>query len=81
VNKRLDLARVAVIEALRQAKASPVMPVTLYEISAVLGSGGFSKEEIVRALFSLDRERVIELMDGTYIRVMHYMTDPDADLA
>jgi hypothetical protein len=31
----------------------------------------------VRALFSLDHDRVIELVDGSYIRVMHYMTDPE----
>jgi hypothetical protein len=81
VNKRLDETRGAIIEALLHAKASPVVPVSLYEIGVVLSSANFSQEEIVRALFSLEHDRVIELVDDNHIRVMHYMTDPDAELA
>lgn len=42
-----------------------------------LTAQGFGQEEIVRGLFSLDHDQVIELMEGNYVRVMHFTVEEE----
>jgi hypothetical protein len=73
VNRR-ETTRMAILDYLRSTKATPTAPLDLHHVTTSLVGSGFTQEEIVRALFSLYHDRVIELMDGNFVRVMHFMT-------
>lgn len=76
---RREETRAAVINYLRFINAMPVAPVNLHQVTGVLAKANFTQEEIVRALFWLETDRVPELMQANLVRVMHFMTvDEDA---
>ena len=78
---RREEARAAVINYLRSIHATPAAPVNLHQLTVALAKANFTQEEIVRALFWLETDRVLELMQGNLVRVMHFMTvDEDAPL-
>jgi uncharacterized protein Smg (DUF494 family) len=78
---RREETRAAVINYLRSIHATPVAPVNLHELTAALAKANFTQEEILRALFWLETDRVLEFMQGNLVRVMHFMTvDEDAPL-
>lgn len=67
--------RTAVLDFLRGQNATPLAPLLLHEVTRALAQANFTQEEIIRALFSLDHEQVIDLMPGGFVRVMHFMKD------
>jgi uncharacterized protein Smg (DUF494 family) len=71
--KRREETRAAVIEYLRAINATPVAPVNLHQLTGALAKANFTQEEILRALFWLESDRVLELMQGNLVRVMHFM--------
>lgn len=76
---RSEETRAAVINYLRSIHATPAAPVNLHQLTVALAKANFTQEEIVRALFWLEADRVLELMQGNLVRVMHFMTvDEDA---
>ncbi|MEN3149918.1 hypothetical protein ABCW43_21690 [Neorhizobium sp. IRAMC:178] len=78
---RREETRAAVINYLRSVHATPVAPVNLHQVTVALAKANFTQEEIVRALFWLETDHVLELMQGNLVRVMHFMTvDEDASL-
>lgn len=79
--KRREQTRAAILEYLRSVKASPVAPLDLHHVTTSLTAQGFGQEEIVRGLFSLDHDQVIELMEGNYVRVMHFTVIEEEDQA
>ena len=71
---RREQTRAAILDYLRSVQATPVTPVDLHQVTIALTKAEFTQEEIVRGLFWLDHDRVVELMEGNFVRVMHFMT-------
>ena len=72
--QRREQTRAAILDYLRSVHATPVTPVDLHQVTIALTNARFTQEEIVRGLFWLDSDRVVELMEGNFVRVMHFMT-------
>ncbi|OWK25019.1 hypothetical protein AJ87_14745 [Rhizobium yanglingense] len=53
---------------LRELQSDPTRPISLYVIGRPLVPQGFSEDEIVNALFSLQQDGEIELLAGNRLR-------------
>ena len=62
-------AKVAFLDLLREKNASPDVPISNYEIGPPLVAKGFTQDEIVNAMFALQHEGHIEIMNGNRTRV------------
>ena len=62
---RHDDTKAAIMDHLRELRATPEAPVNLYHIGVPLVTKGFGEQEIYIALRGLEAEQVIELDEKT----------------
>jgi hypothetical protein len=67
---RFDDATAALTQLLHDLKAEPSKPIGLYEIRVPLDGRGFVQDEIVNALYELQRTGLIVLIEGNRLRVL-----------
>lgn len=60
----------AVLDLLRSIGADTVTPISNLKIGPPLVENGFSESEIADALIRLDKEKVIELVEGNQLRLV-----------
>ncbi len=65
---RHEETRLALVELLRTFGDAPT---GLYSVGVPMVDQGFSQDEILYALMSLDREKAIELLPENQLRVLH----------
>lgn len=66
---RLEDTRAAIVHQLSLLKAKADKPISLFDIGIPLSAAGFTLDEIVDALFQLQRDKDIELITGNHLRV------------
>jgi hypothetical protein len=60
----------AILDLLRELKLEPEKALSLYEIGIPLVPKGYSQDELVNALLSMDREGVIKLLPNNGMRLL-----------
>ncbi|CDN54720.1 Hypothetical protein RG1141_CH23820 [Neorhizobium galegae bv. officinalis bv. officinalis str. HAMBI 1141] len=65
-----DPLRQALINLLRTLQASPEKPVDLYEIGVPLVDQGYTQDEILALLLSLEHERFIGRIENNRLRLV-----------
>lgn len=66
---RYDALRTYLIDLLVSLNATPEVPISLYDIGPPLVAKGFDQQQIVNVLFSLEGQKVVELVGGNRLRV------------
>lgn len=66
---RHDDTKAAIVGLLREIAADPAHPVSLYDIGVPLVPKGFSQDELAAALYSLQAEGVLSLIEGNRLRL------------
>ena len=67
---RDEQTKVAIIDRLSELDLQPNQPVSLFEIGTALVPAGYSQEELVWALFALQSDKKIELLNGNRLQLL-----------
>jgi hypothetical protein len=67
---RYDEARTAFFDVLRSLGAEPGKPISNYGIGPPMIMRGFTQDEIVNVMFSLQANKAIELLPGNRLEVL-----------
>ncbi|MGO7674853.1 hypothetical protein ACC685_33360 [Rhizobium ruizarguesonis] len=66
---RHDETKAAIVALLREIEADPAKPLSLYDIGVPLVPKGYTQDELVSALYALQAEGVISLIEGNRLQV------------
>ena len=67
---RDEQTKAAIIERLNELGLEPNQPVSLFEIGTSLVPAGYSQDELVWALFALQSDKKIELLNGNRLQLL-----------
>lgn len=67
--ERAEQTKAAIIDRLKALELQPNQPISLFEIGTALVPVGYSQDELVWALFALQSDRKIELLNGNRLRL------------